>query len=128
MEPSIAQPVAKILPEVGHPLTVAELQTQIEKIRPNPSRNPHATIRSAANNNPLIATSGGRPARYSWWPYHLTDCVFRQPLGRSNLTAGSLVLTDELWLVLWLDFYGDASRSSGEITLVLANTSRCKLV
>jgi hypothetical protein len=66
-EPSIAQLVAKILSEVSHPLTVAELQTQIEKIRPISSRNPHGTIRSAANNNPLIASLGGRPARYTWW-------------------------------------------------------------
>jgi hypothetical protein len=32
-------------------------------------------------------------------------------------------LTDEAWLALWPDFFAGASRGSGKITLVLANTS-----
>lgn len=120
-ELSVAQLVARVLAEANQPLTAAEIQTQVEQIRPIAGRNPRATIRNAVNNNPLIATLGGRPAHYTWWPHHLADNLFRQPLATSDVSAGSLALTDEVWLALWPDFFGGASRSSGQITLLLAD-------
>jgi hypothetical protein len=49
----------------------------------------------------VVTTLGGHPERYTWWPHHLTNNVFRQPLAASDLAAGSLVLTDEVWLAMW---------------------------
>lgn len=120
-ELSVAQLVAKVLAEASQPLTVAEIQTQIEKTHPVGSRSPQATIRGAINSIPLATTLGGRPARYTWWPHHLTNNVFRQPLATSDLAAGSLVLIDEVWLAMWPDFYGGPSRSDGKVILVLAD-------
>ena len=122
-EPSISRLVTSVLEESDQPLTVAEIQSQVEKVRPISSRNPQATIRSAINNNPLLTTLGGRPAHYTWWPHHLTDNVFRQPLAKSDLMAGSLQLTREVWLALWPDFHAVASRRSGEIMLLLDGES-----
>lgn len=122
-EPSIAQLVARVLAEASQPLTVAEIQTQVQKIRPISSRKPPATIRNAITNIPLATSLGGRPARYTWWPRHLVGNVFRQPLAASELAAGNLVLTDEIWLALWPDFFAGSSRSAGEVTLALDDAS-----
>jgi hypothetical protein len=90
-------------------------------IRPVDTRNPQATIRNAISSIPLAVSLGGRPARYTWWPHHLADNSFRQPLAGSDLESSTLVLDWEAWLVFWPDFYGGPSRSQGEVTLVLTD-------
>jgi tetratricopeptide (TPR) repeat protein len=120
-EPSFAQLVSQALAGAGRPLTVAEIKARVEMVRPVRTRQPESTIRNAISNVPLAASLGGRPARYTWWPRHLADNVFRQPLAASDLAAGSLVLSSELWLALWPDFYTGSGRSSGQLRLVLAD-------
>jgi tetratricopeptide (TPR) repeat protein len=118
-EPSFVQLVTQALVGADRPLTVAEIKARVEMVRPVRTRDPQATIRGAINNVPLAASLGGRPARYTWWPRHLADNTFRQPLAASDLEAGTLALNREVWSALWPDFYAGSSRSPGKVTLVL---------
>jgi len=120
-EPSFVQLVTQALMGAGRPLTVAEVKARVEMIRPVRTRDPQATIRGAINNVPLAVSLGGRPARYTWWPHHLADNTFHQPLAASDLDAGTLALSEEVWRALWPDFFAGSSRSSGEVTLALAD-------
>jgi tetratricopeptide (TPR) repeat protein len=120
-EPSFVQLVTQALMGADRPLTVAEIKARVEMIRPVRTRDPQATIRSAINNIPLAVSLGGRPAHYTWWPRHLADNAFRQPLAASDLEAGTLVLNEEAWRALWPDFFAGSSRRSGKVTLVLAD-------
>ena len=120
-EPSFVQLVTQALMGADRPLTVAEIKARVEMIRPVRTKDPQATIRGAINNVPLAASLGGRPAHYTWWPRHLADNAFRQPLAASDLEAGTLVLNEEAWRTLWPDFFAGSSRSLGEVTLVLAD-------
>jgi tetratricopeptide (TPR) repeat protein len=119
-KPSFVQLVTQALIGADRPLTVAEIKARVEMIRPVRTRDPQATIRSAISNVPLAVSLGGRPARYTWWPRHLADNAFRQPLAASDLEAGTLALNREVWLALWPDFYAGSSRSPGEVTLVMS--------
>jgi tetratricopeptide (TPR) repeat protein len=119
-EPSFVQLVTQALMGADRPLTVAEIKARVERVRPVRSRDPQATIRNAINNVPLAASLGGRPAHYTWWPRHLADNAFRQPLAASDLEAGTLVLNEEAWRALWPDFFAGSSRSPGEVTLVMS--------
>jgi len=101
----------------GRPLTVAEIKARVEMIRPVRTRDPQVTIRGAINNVTLAVSLGGRPARYTWWPRHLADSTFRQPLADSDLKAGTLVVNKEVWLAVWPDFHAGPSRSQGEVNL-----------
>jgi tetratricopeptide (TPR) repeat protein len=118
-EPSFAQLVTQAVFGASHPLTLAEIKARVEMVRPIDTRNPKATLRTAINSNSLIVSLGGRPARYTWWPRHLTGGSFRQPLADSDLKAGTLVLNEETWAALWPDFHGGADRSQGDVTLIL---------
>ena len=95
-EPSFVQLVTQALVGADRPLTVAEIKGRVEMIRPVRTRDPQATIRGAINNVPLAASLGGRPARYTWWPRHLANNAFRQPLAASDLEAGTLALNREV--------------------------------
>ena len=119
-EPSFAQLVTQALVGAGRPLTIAEIKSRVEMVRPVHTRDPRATIRGAINNVPLAVSLGGRPARYTWWPRHLAGNVFRQPLAASNLEAGTLAMNEEVWYALWPDFFAGSARSQGEVTLVLS--------
>ncbi len=119
-EPSFTQLVAQALMNADRPLTVAEIKARVEMIRPVRARDPQATIRGAINNVTLAVSLGGRPSRYTWWPRHLVDNAFRQPLADSDLKAGTLVVNKEVWLALWPDFHAVPSRSQGEVTLLLS--------
>lgn len=120
-EPSFAQLVTQVLSSADRPLTIAEIMARVERVRPMRTRNPQVTIRGAIHSIPLAVSLGGRPARYTWWPYHLADNTFRQPLAASDLEAGTLVLNQEVWLALWPDFFASPPRSSSEVTLALAD-------
>jgi hypothetical protein len=85
------------------PLTLAEIKARVEMLRPVDTANPQATIRGAVNSVRLAAGLGGRPARYTWWPRHLADNTFRQPVPASGLSSGMLELGSEVWLPFWLD-------------------------
>jgi len=122
-EPSFAQLVMQAVFGADRPLTLAEIKARVEMIRPVDTRNPQATLRTAVNSNRLIASLGGRPARYTWWPRHLAESSFRQPLADSDLKSGTLVLNEETWAALWPDFHGRADRSQGNVTLVLTGGS-----
>ena len=118
-QPSFTQLVTQVLMIADRPLTVAEIIARVEMIRPVRTRNPRATIRGAISSIRQATTLGGRPARYTWWPRHLANSAFRQPLADSDLEKGTLVLGREAWLVFWTDFYDSSSRSRGEMTLAL---------
>ncbi|MBN1812078.1 MAG: tetratricopeptide repeat protein [Anaerolineae bacterium] len=120
-EPSFTQLVTQVVRGADRPLTLNEIQSRVEMIRPVNTANPHATLRNAFTNVRQIATLGGRPAHYTWWPRHLADNTFRQPLASSDIQAGMLAVDKEVWLALWPDFYGGASRSQGDVTLALAD-------
>jgi tetratricopeptide (TPR) repeat protein len=119
-EPSFSKLVTQAVFDADHPLTLAEIKARVEMIRPVDTRNPKATLRTAINSNQLITSLGGRPARYTWWPRHLTGSSFRQPLADSDLKTGTLVLNEETWAALWPDFHGGADRSQGDVTLMLS--------
>lgn len=119
-QPSYSQLVRRIVCEAGRPLTVAEIRAGVECERTIETPNLDGTIRGALASDHLIATLGGRPASYTWWPGHLTGCTVRQPLRCSDLLSGTLVVDKEAWLALWPDFYDGAARSKGELTLFLA--------
>jgi tetratricopeptide (TPR) repeat protein len=121
-EPSFAQLVMQAVFGADRPLTLAEIKARVEMIRPVDTRNPQATLRTAVNSNRLIASLGGRPARYTWWPRHLAGNSFRQPLADSDLKTGMLALNKETWAALWPDFHGGADRSQGDVTLVLSGS------
>ena len=117
--PSYSQLVRQAVRQAGRPLTVAEIRMEVERERTITSKNPENTIRQALMMDRSIATLGGRPAHYVWWASHVQDCTVRLPLGGSNLQAGTLLVDKEAWLALWPDFYDGASRSPGELILVL---------
>lgn len=119
-EMSFTQLVTQVVSSADRPLTLAEIKARVEMFRPIDTHNPQATLRTAINNIRLIASLGGRPARYTWWPRHLTSNCLRQPLAASDLAAGTLVLDREVWAALWPDFRGVSDRSQGDIVLVLA--------
>ncbi len=118
-EPSFTQLVTQVLMKADQPLTVNEIIARVEVVRPVDTHHPRSTIRGAISSIPQAASLGGRPARYTWWPRHLAENTFRQPLLDSNLEQGTLVLGREAWLVFWPDFYAGPSRSQGEVTLDL---------
>jgi len=118
-ELSFTQLVTQVLMMADRPLTLAEIIARVEMVRPVHTRNPQATIRGAISSIRQATTLGGRPARYTWWPRHLANSAFRQPLADSDLEEGTLVLSRDAWLVFWTDFYASSSRSRGEVTLAL---------
>ena len=122
-ELSYTKLVAQVLSTAPTPLTLDEIWSQVGQLRPVRTKNPRATLRGAITSLPLATTLGGRPARYTWWPNHLTGSAFRQPLSALDVSSGALVLNTETWLALWPDFYVGAERSSGEVTLELADGS-----
>ncbi len=67
-EPSFVQLVTQVLLEANQPLSVAEIRSRVERVRPVSTGNPQATLRNALTHIPLAASLGGRPARYTWWP------------------------------------------------------------
>ncbi|MBU0705029.1 MAG: tetratricopeptide repeat protein [Chloroflexi bacterium] len=113
--------VTQVLMIADRPLTLAEIIARVEMMRLVNTRNPQATIRGAINSINQATSLGGRPARYTWWPRHLADNTFRQPLAGSDLESGTLVVGREAWLLFWPDFYAGSSRTRGEVTLVLAD-------
>jgi tetratricopeptide (TPR) repeat protein len=120
-EPSFVQLVTQALVGAGRPLTIVEIKSRVEMVRPVHTRDPRATVRGAINNVPLAVSLGGRPAHYTWWPRHLTDDTFRQPLAASDLEAGTLALNEEVWWATWPDFFAGSSRGQGKVTLILAD-------
>jgi tetratricopeptide (TPR) repeat protein len=117
---SYAQAVRQVLESADRPLTIREIVDRVEEIRPVTSKNPRSTIRNAMNQTLLATTLGGRPAHYTWWPHHLPESVFRQPLAASDLEAGSLVLIGEVKLALWPDFFEGPRRHRGDVTFEFA--------
>jgi len=118
-EPSYTQLVAQVLQSTERPLTVDEILARVAATRPVETRNPTSTVRNAITSERRAVTLGGRPAHYTWWPRHLVDNAFRQPLGDSDLGAGTLVLAEEVRLAMWPDFFCGPSRSKGTVTLHL---------
>ena len=84
-ELSYTQLVAQVLQSSEQPLTVDEILARVAAVRPVETRNPTSTVRNAMNSERRIVTLGGRPAHYTWWPHHLVDNAFRQPLHASDL-------------------------------------------
>ena len=118
-ELSNAQRVTHVLRSAEQPLTVDEILVRVTAIRPIETRNPTSTVRNAISSERRVATLGGRPAHYTWWPHHLVDNAFRQPLRDSDLAAGTLVLAEEVRFAMWPDFFCGPSRSKGAVTLHL---------
>ena len=118
-QPSFQKLVTQVLSGAPRPLTVDEIQARVEMIRPVDTRNPHNTLRGAIQNLAPAVTLGGRPAHYTWWPRHLVDNTFRQSLALLDLEAGTLALSEEVWLALWPDETLGPWRESTVVTLVL---------
>ena len=55
-EPSFVQLVTQALVGIGRPLTVAEIKSRVEMIRPVRTRDPQATLRNAITNIPLAVS------------------------------------------------------------------------
>lgn len=104
MTVSTSRAVAEVLQQAGDPLTIAEIIQRILPMGAARTAKPANTVRSALLENSLIATLGGRPARYAWWPNHLPASYFRQPLAQMDFDTGELPLTAEVWSALWPDF------------------------
>jgi len=109
--------VLKILQMATRPLTVDEILARVASIRPVESSNP-AMVRGAITSEHRAVTLGGRPAHYTWWPRHLADNAFRQSLYHSDLTAGTLVLSEEIHYATWPNFFS-GSREKREVKLHL---------
>ena len=112
--------VAEVLQAATEPLTTAEIVQRIQPMGAGRTARPEATVRSALLENALIATLGGRPAHYAWWPNHLPGCFFRQPLSQLNCETGELPLTSEVWSALWPDFLAGRARPA-TISIELSN-------
>src|SRR5450759_3201266 len=82
MTRSTSQAVTEVLQAATEPLTIAEIMQRIEPMQVLRTAKPKATVRSALFENARVATLGGRPARYVWWPKHLQGCCFRQSLAQ----------------------------------------------
>ena len=104
MTKSTSQAVVEVLQAATEPLTIAEIMRRMKPGQSPRMAKPEATVRSALFENALVATLGGRPARYVWWPKHLQGCCFRQPLAQIDFTTGELPVTTEVWSALWPDF------------------------
>ena len=118
-ELSNTQLVLRVLQMAERPLAVNEILARVTAIRPVETRNPASTVRSAIGSDHRAVTLGGRPAHYTWWPRHLVDNAFRQPLRTSGLGSGTLVLAEEVRLAMWPDFFCGHSRSKGTVMLHL---------
>ena len=114
---SYSQLVHRVVRRASRPLTVAEIRIEVESQRTITTKDPEGTIRNALAMDHSTATLGSRPAYYVWWPGYLKGCTVRQSLRDSDLQAGTLVLDKEVWVALWPDFHGGASRGTGELTL-----------
>jgi tetratricopeptide (TPR) repeat protein len=117
---STSPAVAQILQQAAQPLTIAEIIQGIQPLGAARTARPEATVRSALLENSLIATLGGRPARYIWWPNHLPGCSFRQPLAQMGFNTGELPLTVEVLSALWPDFLARRA-SPAAVTIELSD-------
>jgi tetratricopeptide (TPR) repeat protein len=117
---STSRAVAEVLQSAAEPLTIAEIIQRIQPMGAARTVRPEATVRSALLENSLIATLGGRPARYTWWPNHLPGCSFRQPLAQMDFDTGELPLTAEVWSALWPDFLARKA-SPAAVTIELSD-------
>ncbi len=120
MTASASRAVAEILQQAAEPLTIAEIIQGIQPLGAVRTARPEAAVRSALLENALIATLGGRPARYTWWPNHLPGCCFRQPLAQMDFSTGELPLTAEVWSALWPDFLARKT-APAQVTLEIAD-------
>ena len=116
-QPSFSKLVIHVLMGADRPLTIDEIIWRVELFRPIDTRDPRSTVRNAIGTHHLATTLGGRPAHYTWWPRHLAENAFRQPLAASDLEAGTLTLTKEVRFALWPDFFAGPSREEGNVTL-----------
>lgn len=110
MTRSTSRAAAEVLQAATEPLTIAEIMRRLEPMQVLRTATPEATVRSALFENALVATLGGRPARYVWWPKHLQGCRFRQPLAQMDFSTGELPVTTEVWSALWPDFLASKLR------------------
>ncbi len=121
-QPSFTQLVRQVVSGADRPLTLAEIEARVEMFRPV---NSHSTLRVAIMTNQQIASLGGRPARYTWWPRHLAGNSFRLPLAESDLAAGTLEFNHEVLAALW---HGSPRGSGGDqarVTLALTGQVGC---
>ena len=75
---SLAQAVAHVLAAADQPLTVDEILARVEQLPLAASAPGRTNIRNALGSLLLVASLGGRPARYVWWP---------RPGGRQHVSA-----------------------------------------
>ncbi|HUW08889.1 MAG TPA: hypothetical protein VM537_04125 [Anaerolineae bacterium] len=117
---SYSRLISQTVVEANRPLTLAEIRQEVERVRSIDTANPSATVRNAIRSDGSIASLGGRPASYVWWPRHLVDNSFRLPLSSSDIERGTLALNKEAWAALWPDFLSRSDHREGDVTLDLA--------
>jgi len=119
MTTSLTQAVAHVLSATDRPLTVDEIRAQVSQLPLATTAPDAAAIRNTFVNLPLVASLGGRPARYVWWPNRLAGSVFRLPLAGPDSVNGPWPLPEELLLALWPTFFAERVPASYALTLVL---------
>ena len=116
---SLTQAVAQVLTAADRPLTVDEIRAQVAQLSPATAAPDAAAIRNTFVNLPLVASLGGRPARYVWWPNRLIGSVLRLPLAATDPAAGPWPLGEELFLALWPTFFAERLPSPYVLTFTL---------
>jgi hypothetical protein len=120
---SITQAVAHVLAAADRPLTVDEILAQVSQL---PLATPAAgqmSVRNTFVDLPLVASLGGRPACYVWWPHRLVGSAFRLPLAAPDPVAGPWPLGEEVFQALWPAFFAERLAAPHTITLVLPDGS-----
>jgi tetratricopeptide (TPR) repeat protein len=123
MTPAIAHTVGQVLTAAERPLTVDEILARVEELQPIASAQPRAAIRNAFVGQPLIASLGGRPARYVWWPNMLAGSSFRMSLTAADPAAGPWPLDEEVFQAFWPTFFSERLLAPHAVTLVLPDGS-----
>ncbi len=119
MTTSLTQTVAHVLAAAERPLTVDEIRAQVRQLPLAAAAPDAAAIRNTFVNLPLVASLGGRPARYVWWPNRLAGSAFRLPLAAPDPAAGPWPLGKELFLALWPAFFAERVPAPYALTLTL---------
>ncbi|MEJ5198962.1 MAG: tetratricopeptide repeat protein [Anaerolineae bacterium] len=119
MSHSLTRAVAQVLAATDRPLTVNEILARVVQLPLATAAPDVAGIRSTFINLPLVASVGGRPARYVWWPHRLAGSTFRLPLAAADPAVGPWPLGEELFLALWPTFFAERISAPHTLTFVL---------
>jgi hypothetical protein len=98
--------VHQVVREAQRPLTVQEVFTQVQALRPITTADPLKTIRAALSVGALIARVDDQ--HYGWKPRVISGAVLRLPLADKDLQGPHLRFTEEVRDALWPAFFAVA--------------------